>query len=227
MSNKKSTKYEVPFFKVPFPPEVTVEEILATRSEEKLKSRAPNRYLIYRIAFLKELRKRTDDNVPMTRISGHISSLWRNESAVVRDAYKDLSDQVEERLKEIRQREKLVMITEFPNESQDLQDHSPSGMDKNNVINPLFSNINYQRYDQLFPSTQQFLQPLHPQHPPLFEITENYLPVNPDYTTMFYFDPLYQFFTPVDNYMQTDFEIPYPIDSCLCETCWNHFDSQF
>ncbi|PKK59595.1 hypothetical protein RhiirC2_794622 [Rhizophagus irregularis] len=52
------TKYEITFFKVLFPSELTVEEILATRSEDKLKSRAPNRYLIYRIAFLKELRER-------------------------------------------------------------------------------------------------------------------------------------------------------------------------
>ncbi|PKC10276.1 hypothetical protein RhiirA5_414578 [Rhizophagus irregularis] len=217
MSNKKSTKYEVPFFKVPFPPEVTVEEILATRSDDKLKSRAPNRYLIYRIAFLKELRKRTNDNVPMTKISGHISSLWHNESAVVRDAYKTLSDQVEDRLKEIRQKEKLVMITEFPNESQDLQD-SPSEMDI--PLFPLFSN-------------PQPLQPLHPQHPqhssPLSPfVTENHLLVNQDYTPVFYFDPLpYQFF---DDYIQTDFEMPiypYPIDSCLCETCWSNFNNQF
>ncbi|CAB4432600.1 unnamed protein product [Rhizophagus irregularis] len=221
MSNRKLTKYEVPSFKVPFPPEVTVEEILATRSEDKLKSRAPNRYLIYRIAFLKELRKRTDDNVPMTKISGYISSLWHNESAAVRDAYKELSDKVEDRLKEIRQREKLVIITEFPNEDH-LQDHSLSaGMDKNNVINSLFSNPNNQRCEQL-----SLQQPIHAQNPPPFEITENNLLVN---QPNFYFDTsYYQMLTPgIDDYIQTDFEMPiyhYPIDLCLCESCWSNFN---
>lgn len=221
MSSKKSIKYKVPVFKVPFPIELTVEEILATRSEDKLKSRGPNRYLIYRIAFLKELRKRTNDNVSMTKISGYISSLWHNEPIAVRDAYKELSNQVEDRLKEIRQREKLVLITEFPQQSRDLQVHTPTGMGKNNVVNP--------RCDQLYPLPQQSLQPLYPQHPLPFEISENNLTVNPDFIPTFYFDPTYQFFAPVDEYIQTNLDIPiynYPIESCLCETCLNNFNKQ-
>ncbi|CAG8735059.1 uncharacterized protein OCT59_009794 [Rhizophagus irregularis] len=123
MNVKKSTKYKIPLFKVPFPPELTVEEILNSRSEDKLKSRAPNRYLIYRLAFLKELRKRTDDNVSMTKISSHISSMWFNETTAIRDAYKNLSEQVENRLTEIRQKENLVFIN---------KDNSPSGITDNN-----------------------------------------------------------------------------------------------
>jgi hypothetical protein len=65
---------------------------LGNRSEDRLSSKAPNSYLIYRIAFLKEFRKRTNDNVSMTKISSHISSMWSNEPTAVRDAYKNLSD---------------------------------------------------------------------------------------------------------------------------------------
>ncbi|CAB4418179.1 unnamed protein product [Rhizophagus irregularis] len=42
----------------------------------KILNEAPNRYLIYS-------RKRTDDNMPMTKISSHISSMWYKEPAMM------------------------------------------------------------------------------------------------------------------------------------------------
>uniref|UniRef100_U9T0U0 MATA-HMG n=1 Tax=Rhizophagus irregularis (strain DAOM 181602 / DAOM 197198 / MUCL 43194) TaxID=747089 RepID=U9T0U0_RHIID len=99
--SKKSAKHQIPFFRLPFPPELTVEEILRSGTKDKFRSNPPNRYFIYRLAFLKELRKRTaDDIAPMSKISAHVSSMWFNESTPVRDVYKELSDQVESRLKE-------------------------------------------------------------------------------------------------------------------------------
>jgi len=227
MNVKKSTKYEIPLFKVPFPPELTVEEILSNRSEDRLKSRAPNRYFIYRIAFLKELRKRTNDNVSMTKISSHISSMWFNESTAVRDAYKNLSEQVENRLTEIRRKEKLVLVNESL--SLDLQDNSPSDITEyNNVVSPrhipILSDPSYQLYDSLYPED-----------------------VNPSYIQIPYFNPYqlftpvddlnfnpYQLFTPVDDLNFNHYQLSTPIDdlininhfsinSCSCEICQYNF----
>ncbi|EXX68044.1 uncharacterized protein OCT59_001630 [Rhizophagus irregularis] len=194
MNVKKSTKYVLPLFKVPFPPELTVEEILSSRSDDRLKSKAPNRYLIYRLAFLKELRKRTDENVSMTKISSYISSMWFNETTSVRDAYEDLSKQVENRLTEIRQKEKLVLINE--SSSLGLQDNSPSGITDNNVVNPnyipVFSDLSYQ------------FGPPHLYFPSYIQI--------PDYS--------YQFSTSVDNFFNFD---NYSIEPYFCEVCFNNF----
>ncbi|CAG8445529.1 6185_t:CDS:2 [Rhizophagus irregularis] len=107
---RNTKKSEIPSISVPFPPELTVEEILRRRPDAKLGSRAPNRFFIYRLAYIKELRKRVDDTVSMTKISPHIGLSWAKESTSVKEAYKKLSDKVEERLKEIRQNETLDMV---------------------------------------------------------------------------------------------------------------------
>ncbi|CAB5156200.1 hypothetical protein RhiirA5_425840 [Rhizophagus irregularis] len=204
MNVKKSTKYKIPLFKIPFPPELTVEEVLSNRTDDRLNSRAPNRYFIYRLAFLKELRKRTDDIVSMTKISSYISSMWFNETTAVRDAYKNLSEQVENRLTEIRRKEKLVLVNESL--SLGLQDNSPSGITEyNNGVSPrhipILSDPSYQLYDSLYPLS---LQQSPPPHFPS-EITVN--------VQFPYFNPSYQLFT------QNHFSI----DLCSCEICWNNF----
>ncbi|EXX64087.1 hypothetical protein RhiirA5_419296 [Rhizophagus irregularis] len=96
---------EIPLINVPYPPELTVEEILSRRSEEKLGSKAPNRFFIYRVAYIKELRKRISNNISMTRISPYISLSWSKEPSEVKEAYKRLSELAENRLKEMRQRD--------------------------------------------------------------------------------------------------------------------------
>jgi hypothetical protein len=103
---------EIPPISVPYPPELTVEEILSRRSDERLKSRAPNQFLIYRLAYIKELRKLIGDSISMVKISPYISSSWSREPPEVKEAYKRLSGQVENRLKEIRQNNTLVIIHE-------------------------------------------------------------------------------------------------------------------
>ncbi|RGB42356.1 hypothetical protein C1646_662336 [Rhizophagus diaphanus] len=220
MNAKKLTNYEIPLFKVPFPPELTVEEILSNRSEDRLKSRGPNKYFVYRLAFLKELRKRTNDNLSMTKISSHISSMWFNETTEVTNAYKNLSEQVENRIMEIRRKEKLVLIDEsLP---LDLQDNSSSGITKhNNVVSPghisFFSDPSYQLYDSLFHlSLQQSPQSVN---------------VNPGYIQIPYFNPYqpvdlnpYQLFTPVDDLSFNPYQLFTSVDDlCCCELCQNNF----
>ncbi|CAG8510424.1 4887_t:CDS:2 [Rhizophagus irregularis] len=101
---------EIPLINVPYPPELTVEEILSRRSEEKLRLRAPNQFFIYRLAYIKELRKIIGENISMTKISPQISSSWAREPPEIKQAYKNLSDLAENRLKEIRQNNSLVII---------------------------------------------------------------------------------------------------------------------
>jgi hypothetical protein len=109
---------EIPLFNVPYPPELTVEEILSRRTDEKMVSRAPNQFFIYRLAYIKELRKRIGGNISMTRISPSISLSWSKEPPEVKEAYKKLSGLVDNRLKEIRQNDTLIIIHENFSSSQ-------------------------------------------------------------------------------------------------------------
>ncbi|GBB90306.1 hypothetical protein RclHR1_01720027 [Rhizophagus clarus] len=153
-SNKRS---EIPSISVPFPPEITVAEILKRRPDTKLGSRAPNRFFIYRLAYIKELKKRVDDNYSMTKISPHISLSWSKESSIVKEEYKKLSDKVEERLKEIRQNETLVLISEnFPSQPRSPQKppqpttNIPIETNYENIPIDIYPCISYSSYDQPF-----------------------------------------------------------------------------
>ncbi|GBC05204.1 hypothetical protein RclHR1_00610016 [Rhizophagus clarus] len=97
---------------VPYPPELTVDEILSRRSTGKLGSKAPNQFFLYRLAYIKELRK-IGENISMTKISPYISMSWSKEPSEVKKAYKKLSGLVENRLKEIRRNDTLVIIHEL------------------------------------------------------------------------------------------------------------------
>ncbi|EXX58930.1 hypothetical protein RirG_193230 [Rhizophagus irregularis DAOM 197198w] len=173
---RNTKKSEIPSISVPFPPELTVEEILRRRPDAKLGSRAPNRFFIYRLAYIKELRKRVDDTVSMTKISPHIGLSWAKESTSVKEAYKKLSDKVEERLKEIRQNETLVLISEnFPPQqprspqhplspqhssspqqlsSQQQHQRSSSELSENNIV----AEENYNLINCLYPSSPPYDQ---------------------------------------------------------------------
>ncbi|GES75970.1 kinase-like domain-containing protein [Rhizophagus clarus] len=94
---------EIPLINVPYPPELTIEEILNRRSNKKLRSRAPNQFFIYRLAYIKELKKTIDNNISMITLSSYVSLSWSKEPPEVKEAYKVLSERVENRLKEIRQ----------------------------------------------------------------------------------------------------------------------------
>ncbi|CAB4384006.1 hypothetical protein RhiirA5_482262 [Rhizophagus irregularis] len=121
---------EIPLINVPYPPELSVEEILSRRSDERLRSRAPNQYFIYRMAYIKQLRKIIGDNISMIRISPYISSSWSKEPPEVKEAYKRLSGQAENRLKEIRKSSSLVII----HESLSSPPPPPSPPTNNNII---------------------------------------------------------------------------------------------
>ncbi len=87
---------------VTFPPQITVEEILKRRTNDKLHSRAPNKFMIYRMAYDKELKTRNISNINSFNVSVLAASKWSEESAEVKQAYKNLSDEIQNRLEDIR-----------------------------------------------------------------------------------------------------------------------------
>ena len=101
-------------FKVPFPPEINPDEVLNRRTDENLNKKHPNSFFVYRLAYLKELKKHLNiDNVSMNIISPHIGDSWAKESIGVKNMYKQISDQVREQLEGIRRRN-FVVINEDP-----------------------------------------------------------------------------------------------------------------
>ncbi|GES98126.1 kinase-like domain-containing protein [Rhizophagus clarus] len=95
---------EILSINVPYPPELTVEEILSRRTDERLGSRAPNSFFIYRLAYIKEFKKRIGESISMTKISPYVSLSWSKEPPEIKEAYKRLSNWVEHRLIEMRQK---------------------------------------------------------------------------------------------------------------------------
>ncbi|RGB35657.1 hypothetical protein C1646_667565 [Rhizophagus diaphanus] len=136
---------EIPLINVPYPPELTIEEILSRRSEEKLRLKAPNQFFIYRLAYIKELKKLIGENISMTKISPQISFSWAREPPEIKQAYKNLSDLAENRLKEIRQNNSLVIIYDN-NSSQPPSPPPPTNndiVDESNFFNPCFYYFDY------------------------------------------------------------------------------------
>jgi hypothetical protein len=109
---------KIPLINVPYPPELTIEEIVGRRSVDRLGSKGPNQFFIYRLAYLKELRKKFGDNVSMTKISPSISLSWSKEPPKVKMAYKSLSYQVENRLVEMRRKDTPIFIHEYVSSPQ-------------------------------------------------------------------------------------------------------------
>lgn len=138
---------EIPLISVPYPPELSVEEIISRRSDDRLRSRAPNKYFIYRMAYIKQLRKMIGDNISMIRISPYISSSWSKEPSEVKESYKRLSDLTEKRLKEIRMNNKLVIIHE--NHSSPPPPPPSPPINYNIIYEPMFfyPYFNYYYYD--------------------------------------------------------------------------------
>ncbi|RIA83297.1 hypothetical protein C1645_468800 [Glomus cerebriforme] len=73
--------------KPPFPPHITVQEII--RSTKENAKKIPNTFLIYRMAFTKELKSR-NISYSLSEVSIYASLLWKEEPEYVKNAYKKL-----------------------------------------------------------------------------------------------------------------------------------------
>ncbi|RIA84521.1 hypothetical protein C1645_859024 [Glomus cerebriforme] len=80
-----------PNFKLPFPPDITPNEILKTK-KNIVKSKAANSFMIYRQVYVRELQRR-NLSFAMTDISGIISERWKLEEPHVKDFYRNLSQE--------------------------------------------------------------------------------------------------------------------------------------
>jgi hypothetical protein len=76
---------ESPLISLPFPPTISASDIINKRKPCRIISKSPNAFLIYRKAFLDYLSL-TNHNLRMTEVSKLVSSHWKNETELVKDA---------------------------------------------------------------------------------------------------------------------------------------------
>src|SRR5436190_12183687 len=88
---------------LPFPPIISASDIINSRKPCRVTSKSPNAFLIYRKAFLDYLSP-LNHNLRMTDVSKLVSSHWKNESELVKDAYRKISQEVEVELSEKRKK---------------------------------------------------------------------------------------------------------------------------
>src|SRR4051812_39939439 len=88
---------------LPFPPSITVSDIVNRRKPSRAKSKSPNAFLIYRKAFLNQL-SRSHHNLRMTDVSRLVSKYWQSETEDVKDAYRKIAQEVENELSEERKK---------------------------------------------------------------------------------------------------------------------------
>ncbi|CAG8610718.1 25196_t:CDS:2 [Dentiscutata erythropus] len=101
-------------FTLPFPPHINIFEIVRKRlkkNPEKIGSRGPNCWLIYRAYYVFEYNKfkSSSRKLSMTELSPQIAKAWGNESYEVKKEYQNIAAKVEEEL--IRQRKETLVYT--------------------------------------------------------------------------------------------------------------------
>ncbi|CAI2162005.1 3315_t:CDS:1 [Funneliformis geosporum] len=79
--------------KVPFPPQINPKDLLEKRRQNRVSSKSPNAFFIYRIAYLDQL-KLYKHRIKMTDMSGYVSASWKNEPSHVKAEYKELARKV-------------------------------------------------------------------------------------------------------------------------------------
>src|SRR5690349_6610441 len=88
---------------LPFPPIISASDIVNRRKPCRVTSKGPNAFMIYRKAFLNQLSL-LNHNLRMTDVSKLVSSYWKNETELVKDAYRKISQEVEIELSEKRKK---------------------------------------------------------------------------------------------------------------------------
>jgi len=115
-NNKKNDEFfKIPDIEVPFPPDLTAEEIVDKRSRRdpnKLRSRPPNHFIIYRINYIKALKKIVP-KPSMRPLSKHIATLWENEPEYRKVVYKELSEEVGKVLENLRKKDPFLVPKVF------------------------------------------------------------------------------------------------------------------
>ncbi|CAJ0756024.1 14621_t:CDS:2 [Entrophospora sp. SA101] len=107
INNSSITTIKNPFQVIlPFPPLINASEIIHGRKPSQMVAKSPNAFFIYRKVFLDQLTLLENNaNFKMTDVSKLVSFYWKNELESVKDAYREIAQEVEIKLKEIRKKE--------------------------------------------------------------------------------------------------------------------------
>nr|CAG8437460.1 12311_t:CDS:2 [Entrophospora candida] len=107
INNSSITTIKNPFQVIlPFPPLINASEIIRGRKPSQMVAKSPNAFFIYRKVFLDQLTLLENNaNFKMTDVSKLVSFYWKNELESVKDAYREIAQEVEIKLKEIRKKE--------------------------------------------------------------------------------------------------------------------------
>ncbi|CAG8715563.1 2303_t:CDS:1 [Acaulospora morrowiae] len=108
-TNTNITNFTIPLLKLPFPPKIKASDITSKRKISEINLRPPNAFIIYRKDFLNHLSTSKHGSLKMTEASKLVSIHWNNEPDNVKEAYKQISKQVEDELNEKKRlNEKLL-----------------------------------------------------------------------------------------------------------------------
>ncbi|CAG8524775.1 21546_t:CDS:1 [Racocetra persica] len=172
---------------VPFPPRVSVSRLVEKRLQTPAHSKSPNSFFIYRGAFLDEVRTR-NCKVKMTDISPIISASWKRQPLFVKNAYKEIAQEVERLSIELRQNAKAAAARKQHVVVQPLVETQTTIMPQIPPFNTQISNENYGNlisnqqldftgFSTIFPDHNQLHQII-PQIP--FEYNFNVFSMNPN-----------------------------------------------
>ncbi|CAG8436541.1 7153_t:CDS:2 [Funneliformis mosseae] len=103
--------------KVPFPPQINPKDILEKRRQNRVSSKSPNAFFIYRIAYLDQLRLHKH-RIKMTDMSGYVSAAWKKEPSHVKAEYKELARKVGRLVIDARQQALIQRTTSSTINSQ-------------------------------------------------------------------------------------------------------------
>ncbi|CAG8449597.1 18258_t:CDS:2 [Rhizophagus irregularis] len=84
-----------PIIKVPFPPVIDPYDLIVKTKDGRIKSRAPNAFIIYHKIFI-ETARNEGYHLPITVISSMSSQSWEKESDEVKDEYKRIAKEAYE-----------------------------------------------------------------------------------------------------------------------------------
>ncbi|CAI2161946.1 20046_t:CDS:2 [Funneliformis geosporum] len=115
VSNATPSLSQLPLIELPFPPTIRASDIAQKRLRSRICSKSPNAFFVYRKAFVDQLAGFGGNNkLKMTEVSRLVSSRWKRESKLVKEAYEEIAKQVEKELNDIRNKD-LVYTDDFNN----------------------------------------------------------------------------------------------------------------
>ncbi|CAG8464354.1 8445_t:CDS:1 [Acaulospora morrowiae] len=187
--NRRNKTYHLPYQLVftfkenPFYPPLLLPQSLPTKEEikkivEKLISkpklgRFPNSFIIYRNVYVKYL-KDNGHNIPMTELSPMLSHSWNMEPPYVKEAYSEISKEIERQYKRITKKNKPPQNQSLSNGSFPETLQPPTG--EPNFHNGVFSYSSSEPIFSWSPNPLDYQSP----HVEYIDVSPNQLIYSPD-----------------------------------------------